>query len=75
MSKRPFADWPWTPELVAMFARANRHLDTPMRARALEVERALVEAMLPVSNADQRGMDERGRPGDACARMVAAYDD
>lgn len=53
----------------------TRHLDAPMRARAREVERALAEALLPVSGADQRGMDERDRPGDACARMVVAYDD
>jgi hypothetical protein len=49
----------------------TRLLDAPMRARVLEVERALVEAIKPETKNDA----ERPKLGDACAAMVAGYDD
>jgi len=48
----------------------TRHLDAPMRVRLLEVERALVEAIKP-----ETASDAKPKLGDACAAMVAAYDD
>lgn len=47
----------------------TRSLDATMRARVLEVERALVEAIRPRTESDA------GAPGAACAEAVAAYDD
>jgi len=47
-----------------------RLLDASLRARVLEVERALVEAIKP-----ETASDAKPKLGDACAAMVAAYDD